>query len=398
MLIKRTLMRRNQELADFEVDPATGAVRVIDVSEAGEELFASRGTTQQNRDWILDEIVKARTISSMRTDLGDILSAFDATSSIDLVLRGHGLSLSDQYWYRAPGSTERWEVLSFFDNGWDTGFGEAVLAGDYSRLATCSLDVPDATTPGQAIKAWERDADGIRFVKLSERYEGAELMGIKLASDLCTALFDEGCYVPVDIVKRYGRPCSAAPLMLASDEELADGNRIASMTGINDEFGELVITAEVCDSRIQAYAALGIADASAHVARIASCLCLSLLADFHAGNFGAIRKVGTEAWRPAPIFDYDGSFGFPFTASLLGFCEKPFLAELLCAHHFSYLRSSWDWSWYDLRALDGFEDRIVEAYAPYHNLPSNFAELVAHLFCVQRGYVNEVVSGKLDEG
>ena len=392
-MIRRTLMQRNQELVDFEIDLATGGMRVIDASEAGEELLASMGCLTEGRNLVLAKIVNARTISPRRPDLGDILDAFDAKSSVDLVLKGHGLSLADQFWYRAPGSTERWEDVNFFDNGWDTGFGAAVLAGDYPRLASCSPDVPDVTTTGHAVKAWERDADGIRFVKLSERYEGAELMGVKLASDLCAALFDEGCYVPVDIVKRYGRPCSASPLMLASDEELADGSRIVSMTGIKDMHDGQTAMVEVCDNRIRAYTALGIADASAHVARMACCSCLTLLADFHVGNFGAIRKVGADAWRPAPVFDYDGSFGFPFDNPLSTYCSNPFLAELLCAYQFSYLKPSWDWSWYDPRTLDGFEDRIVEALSPNQSLPSNFAELIARLFIMQRDYVNKVAFG-----
>jgi hypothetical protein len=126
---------------------------------------------------------------------------------------------------------------------------------------------------------------------------------------------------------------------------------------------------------------------------MACCSCLSLLADFHPGNFGAIGKVDANIWRAAPIFDYDGSFGFPFTGSLIDLCTKPMLVKLLCAQHFSYLRPTWDWSWYDPQALEGFEERIVEAYAPYRDIPSNFSELVAHLFVLQREYVNKVASG-----
>ena len=391
-LIRRTLMQRNRELADFEVDPATGEARVIDASEAGEELLVSTEPTQQSRDRALTGFLKTRAISRMREDRENILAAVDAKSPVDLVLWGHGLSLSDQYWYRAPGSAERWEDVNFFDNEWDPGFGAAVLAGDYDRLASCSPDVPDTTTCGHAVKTWERSDEGILLIKVSERYEGAELMGIKLASDLCAALFDEGCYVPVSAVERYGRPCSASPLMLASDEELADGRRLSAMAGIQGERIEGRVTAELCDARIRAYADIGIADASAHVARMACCSCLSLLADFHEGNFGAIHKVDSNVWRPAPIFDYDGSFGFPFSRPLATYCSNPFLAELLCAHQFSYLSSSWDWSWYDPRALDGFEDRIVEAYAAYRSLPPNFTEIVARLFRIQRNYVDEVAS------
>ena len=75
-------------------------------------------------------------------------------------------------------------------------------------------------------------------------------------------------------------------------------------------------------------------------------------------------------------------------------CENPLFVELLCAHRFSFLKSSWDWSWYDPRPLDGFEDAIMGAYASCRGLPPVFAELIARLFVAQRDYVNKVASGE----
>ena len=394
-MIRRTLMQRDQELVDFEFDLATGEARVLDASTEGDELLAYLWPVEIDRDKALGNLVKARAISPLRKDKGEILAAQGAKSGAELALRGHGSSLSDQYWYRAPGQTERWKDVNFFENEWDPGFGQAVLSGDYARLATCSPDVPDATTPGHALKTWERNGDGTFLVKTANKPDGSDLMGAKLASEMCALLFGEGRYVPLDIVERCGRPCSIGPLMLAADEELANGSRLCAMAGIQEGYKEGGgVSEEICNARIGAYEAIGISDASAHVARMACFSCLTLLADFHEGNFGAIRKVGTDAWRPAPIFDYDGAFGFPFGEHQIpDLCARPALTVLYCAQTFSFLDPSWDWSWYDARALTGFEERFAEAYAPYRNLPSNFAELVTHLFVEQRNYVNEVASG-----
>jgi hypothetical protein len=340
-------------------------------------------------------IVRRRVLSPLRADRDAILVAFGAQSTVDLALMGHGLSLSDQFWYRAPGSSERWADLNFFDNRWDPGFGEAVLAGDYARLARCSPDVPEATTPGHAVKAWERDDDGIRLVKLADRPDGLEFAGAQLACELCRRLFAEGCYVPMDATTRHGRPCLVSPLMLGADEEFADGNRIRAMAGMwgGPVLGGPDSSRDAFDGLIAAYTAIGVADASAHVARLASFFCLSLLLDFNPGNYGAIRQVGSDAWRAAPIFDYDGTFGFPPKGvSIAYLCENPAFIELFCAHRFAFLKASWDWSWCDLRALDGFEDVIREAYAPVQGLPPAFAELVARLFVSQRAYVAKVAS------
>ena len=388
-------MQRNRELVDFEIDPPTGKVRVIDVASG--DLAASAGLAQQNRNRVLTVLVERRALSAMRKDKDVVLAAFGAKSPVDLALMGHGLSLSDQFWYRTPGSADRWEDVNFFDNGWDPGFGEAILLGDYARLAGCSPDVPEVTTPGHAVKAWERNDDGIYLVKAAEYPDGAELVGAKLGSDLCALLFGEGCSVSLDVVERYGRPCSASPLMLDRGEELADGNRLCAMADMWESPIQVGggITTEACDALIDAYTAIGVADASAHAARRACFSCLSLLLDFNPGNVGAIRKFDSDVWRAAPIFDYDGSFGFPFKGVSISYlCENPLLVELLCAHHFSFLKSSWDWSWYDARTLDGFEDAIMEAFASCRSLPPTFAELITRLFVAQRDYVNKVASGE----
>ena len=198
-------MQRNRELVDFEVDPATGAVRIIDV--ASDVLAASAGLTRQNGNEALARLIERRAISPIREDKDAVLAAFGAKSPLELALMGHGLSLSDQFWYRTPNGAERWEDINFFDNGWDPGFGAAVLKRDYSSLSTCSLDVPETTTSGHAVKAWERDGDAITLVKAAVYPDGCELIGAKLASDLCATLFDEGCSIPLKIVERYGRPC-----------------------------------------------------------------------------------------------------------------------------------------------------------------------------------------------
>ena len=393
-MVRRTLMQCDQELADFEVDPVTGEARIIDV--ASDNLTASLGRDPENRNQVLTTLIARRALSPMRSDKDNVLAAFGAKSPVDLALMGHGLSLTDQFWYRIPGSSERWEDVNFFDNGWDTDFGAAVLSGDFARLTTCSPDTPEVTTPGHAVKAWERTDDGIYLVKAAEYPDGVELVGARLGFDLCSLLFGKDYCVSLDVVERYGRSCSISPFMLDGDEELADGNRLCAMAGMweSPSLSRGGITMEGCDALIDAYAAIGVADASAHVARRACFSCLSLLLDFNPGNFGAIHRIDSDVWRAAPIFDYDGAFGIPFNGvSISGLCENPAFIELLCAHRFSFLKPSWDWSWCDLQALDDFENVIVEAYAPCRSLPPVFAELIAHLFVAQRDYVNQVASG-----
>ena len=392
--MKRTLMFRNRELLDFEVDPATGEARVLDAPAEDDATLSLFGLGGPNSDIALSKLVRSRCISGNREDRSEILDAFGARSEIDLVLMGRGVSLIDQLWYRTPGSTERWEDVNFFDNDWDGAFRTSVLAGDYDGLAACSPNVPDLTTRGHLRKAWEKRDEGIFLLKETLREDGVDHVGALLGAELCALLFGEGAYQPLSIEERCGKRFSASPLMLSREEELVQGARLFALCDMQPHEMEKLSGLASPQDLVGIFKRAGLENPSAHAAKIAAFNCLALLSDSHTGNYGVICNRSTGERRAAPPFDYDRSFGFPsdeFPIEVM--CANPQLAALLCAQSFSDLDPSWDWSWYDPRAIEGFDERIEEAFAPYrHNLTPNFVELLVRLFVIQRSYVNEVAS------
>ena len=392
--MKRTLMFGNRELLDFEADPATGKARVLDAPFEDDAALASLGLDVPDLNNVLSMLIQSRRVSYNRVDLPEILSAFGAVSETELALMGHGASLTDCFWYRAPGTNERWEDINFFDNDWDGAFCMAVLTGDYAGLATCSPDVPDLTTRGHLRKAWDKRDEGIFLIKDTLRQDGADHIGALLGSELCALLFGKDDYQPLSIEEHCTRRFSASPLMLSRDEELVQGGRLFALCGMTPRKIEEITGLASPKSLIDVFTRAGVENAGAHAAKMAAYNCLALVSDFHAGNYGVICNRTTGECRAAPPFDYDRSFGFPFDdCPIEALCANPQLAALLCAQSFSNLDPSWDWSWYDPRVLEGFEGRIEEAFAPCrHNLVPNFVELIARLFVIQRSFVNEVAS------
>ncbi len=391
--MKRTLMFENRELLDFEVEPKAGKACVLGAPEASDEELAAIGLDCSSLNTALASLLRMRSMSSIRADLDEILGGFGASSALELALMGHGASLSDHFWYRAPGSSARWEDVNFFDNDWDGTFYASILAGDYDGLSACSPDIPDVTTRGHLRKAWEKSSEGICLLKQTRRDDGADLVGSLLASQLCALLFGRDAYQPLSAREVNGRTFSASPLMLSRDEELVQGRRLYAMYGIQreeaDEFAKSTSPQAIAD----AFSRMGLEGHSAHVAKIAAFKNLSLLNDIHCGNYGVIRNAKTGEYRFAPPFDYDRSFGFPNDGCPYEvFCAYPQHAALFCARSFSDLDPTWDWGWYDPRALEGFEERIVEAYASLQGFPPNFGELMARLFVMQRSYLNDVAS------
>ena len=387
-------MLRNQELLDFEIDLASRELLILDAPGEDDALLSSLGLGGPDRRAVVEQVVRSRRIAVNRDDIQQILAAFGVESSIELAFRGHGLSLTDQLWYRAPGSNERWEDINFFDNDWDAGFGASVLAHDYQGIASCSLDTPDVTTSGHLRKAWERSNEGVYLVKEPLFENGCDIEGALLGSQLCRLLYGEEAYQPLLAVERNGRRFSASPLMISRDEELVQGARLFALGSFDGCKIQELMGPTTPQYYIDIISRAGVPDASAQVSKIFAFKSLSLLADLHAGNFGIIRNLETGAIRAALPFDYDRAFGFPYPDfPFEGFCNNPSFVALACARVFSDLDPSWDWSWYDPSVLDGFENCILEAYKDLRSPHPSLGNLVAGLFVLQRDYVNKVSAG-----
>ena len=391
--MKRTLMLKNQELLDFDVEPVTGKVHILDAPDNGDALLFSLGLGGPDREAIVAGTIRHRCISPNRDDAAQILDAFGARSSYELAFMGHGLSLNDKLWYRSPGSSERWEDISFIDNDWDSAFRTSMLTRDYRKLASCSPDVPDVTTGGHLRKAWERNNECVQLLKDSLFQGGGDLEGALLGAKLCCLLFGQDAYQPLSAVERYGSRFSASPLMVGRDEELVQGYRLFAMGGFSANEAAGLMESASPKLYVNVISRAGVPDAISHVAKVFAFKALALLNDMHVGNYGIIRNIETGACRAAPPFDYDRSFGFPaIDFPFEDLCNNPAMAMILCAKEFSDLDSSWDWSWYDPRVLEGFELRILEALSTNPDFPPTFGKLVAMLFVAQRSYVNEVAS------
>ena len=286
-----------------------------------------------------------------------------------------------------------WGVVNFYDNDWDDTYRTSILAFDYKKLASCSPDVPDITTAGQQRKAWERTGDCIQLVK-EPIYENAyDLEGALLAEELCRILFGQDAYQPLRVVERFGRRFAASPLMIGRDEELVQGARLFAMGGFDASEVKRLSGYASPQSYVDIMSRAGVPDVNTAVVKMFAFKCLALLADTHSGNFGIIRDCETGECHPAPPFDYDRCFGFSRDKRFIDImCAKPKIASMLCGRNFSDLDPSWDWSWYDPKVLEGFEERIREAYAPLQGMPPTFGELVARLFIMQRNYVNDIAS------
>ena len=285
-MIERTLMLRDQELVDFEVDPLTGEARVIDVADG--DLVASLGLARDNRDRVLTTLLTRRALSSLRRDGGDILAAWGAKSPVDLVLRGHGLSLSDQFWYRAAGSAERWEDLNFFTNRYSAAIGRAFFEPWDICPDEIPVNSPDQTTDGGLRKVWIQDPVTLKSSLIKARGEAyrqepvTEVMASIILEELNIVPFVKYSLIP------YGMTfCSKCENFVDQNTEFVSAAQIYRIAGRDRE------NDTEYDHLIRMCKKAGIPDAGESIDNMLMADMLIGNSDRHMGNFGFIRDVET---------------------------------------------------------------------------------------------------------
>lgn len=390
--MKYVLMREEREVLEFDVDLPTEVVHDIVPLESA--AWAPLGVLDhmEPSEPRLSEFISSRCISFAREDLPAILEATGARSAIELAFRSGGFSLHDPYWYRAKGSALTWEQDNFFDNDWDLSFGNAILRKDYEALGNASLATPDITCSGASRKAWLRDAQGPYLLKAPIGEGNATVTGEALTSRMLACLLPENEFMPYEIVERDGATYSSCRPMVQTGEELTSAWQVlAEVEDVPERKAQAtsLLGLELLEEFGSALSRLGIEGSSQVVPKTMVVAHLAFNRDVHPKNLGVIRDR-SGAMRLAPFFDFDRMFGLSHLDRMEWACARPRIAALLMANTFSNLDPSWDYSWYDKRSLDGFEQDIERTLSACEAAPEGYAKLIADLFVAQRTYLNRI--------
>ena len=305
----------------------------------------------------LYKFFNSRIIPPQREDYEQILKATGCKSSLELVFKGHGASLSNHYWFRKPEEKLSYEDINFFTNKWDDSFAKAVIAKDYDALKNCDLNVPDLLTSGWGIKGWIYD-NGPKLYKLGIHEGNEEAIAEVLASRLAARLFRENEYLKYELKMFNGAYVSICSPIININEELIplsdvlDGEIYSLYRDrtSNKESGKKFF------EKIEEYKELNLKDFFVKL----SCLRdLCFASDLHFGNIGIIKNLNDGSLKIAPIYDLGSSFGSSRTAQ--SFVRNFTSATILLIYFiFNDLDPDWDYSWYNKDNLIGYEDEMVE--------------------------------------
>lgn len=403
--MKYTLMNAEHEVLEFETDNRNSInfIRILDEFEYAPLHFSRHAQNIEMLNYDLGAFLSSRTINSARSDAGDIFAAAGVSDNIALSLRSLGLSLSDHYWYRPSGSGLKWKDVSCFDKKFDTSLGEAILRKDYAAFAKADPYTPDCTLGGISKKAWIR-IDGSPMLLKSESgtskfIEQSELLSAKLTE----RLFKKDDYVAYTRCEFAGESYIACRGMVRSGEEFVPALDILAMMGESraDTFKYISKDNELLKRFTQTLEESSIENIKAYYAKLAAAFNLSLAGDCHLNNFGFIRDLKTMKLKAAPLFDRGrsfGSFGQPIENGRYSCAEYAIESTktvfVMMLFHSTLIHKDWDFSWYDPKKLEGFEDDIENMLSVCEDIPKQYIEMLKAAFQYQLDYLNQATGVK----
>ena len=378
-------MHKDYEVLSFKVDFDKYHLEVIDKLEHFDLAPFDKG---DNINLELSNFFYRRTISSNRVDHDLIIQNTGCKNSLELSFKGHGLSLSNHYWFKKESEDLKYDDINFFANKWDDSFAKAVLNGDYESLKNCDLNVPDIVTPGWAIKGWIYD-NGPKLYKLGinkDRYE--EPLTEVLASRLAQRMLNDGEALKYELKQIEDKYASCSASMLNIDEELIPFSRVISQDlyklyflNSHDKESDALFYQKLKENYPIEYYQFFV--------KLSVLRSLCFVSDLHLDNISLIKNNKTGKMRFAPIYDLAGGFGSSRRGkTLLNKIDKS--TYFIIYYFFNTLNPEWDYSWYDPSKLEGFEDEIREILSKSSFYTPELIEKIIGVYKFQKKSLDEI--------
>lgn len=293
-----TFMNKNTPILTCDIDSETDTIAKIVSLDNPEYLpisvyyqkdMASIGLRKALHDWW-----RNRSIPASRDGLSSALVELQIPNKDYLLLKGLGLSLSDQYWMNPNGSLI-WKDVNYFDNEFSEDVGNA-LFGEPRSSENLDLKSPDNTSDGQLQKRW-KIIDGERFlIKGGKAPYWQQPINEVVASHILRLLgkysFTEYSF-KTDKKDAY----SVCKNFVTTDMELVSAWQIFQTGKQNNRTSKY----KHFLSRCETLGILGMEDFMNYLLAFDYIIAND---DRHLNNFGVLRDVNTLKWKGiAPIFD-----------------------------------------------------------------------------------------------
>ena len=381
-MMKYILMHREIEVAEIELDELSHITNIYEVY--AEEHFPVGTLGKHGVDkTMLAKWWAKRSIPASRSGLRETLDLLHMSVPQELLAKCYGLSLSDQYWISPKDKPLMWKEINFFDHDFSEDVGNLLFGyGEFSD--SMSLISPDNTSDGQLIKKW-KIADGKRVLIKggSNPYQQeplCEVIASQIAERLCIP------HTKYTLLWEHEKPFSVCQDFIISETELVSAYHIMQSRKKPNDLSDY----EFYLSCVEQFGVKNIREQTEKM------IVLDFLignTDRHFNNFGLIRNAVTLEWiGVAPIFDCGTSLWYNTQERLIKPLSPNLPAKPFKKTHREQIKLVKDFSWIDLKALDGMKEEMEEILSQSPYISRERRAVLCHAFCQRAELLGEIAN------
>jgi hypothetical protein len=301
---------------------------------------------------LLNDWWVGRGIPASRMGLRETLDLLGIDHSQKLLMKGFGLSLSDQYWVCPKSKDLTWQDINFFDHDFSPDMGNA-LFGEVKGAKAVNFISPDNTSDGWLRKKWVINEGKRILVKSGSRPYRQEPFNEVMASALCRRMNIP--HVEYTLVLNQGEPLSVCDNFIDRNTELISAWRIM-LTEPMKKNGSRYPHFNICCKNLK------IENMNDYINKMLTLDYIIANTDCHFNNFGVIRNAESLEWAgPAPVFDsgtslwHDAETGADKIGAGNQNKSKPFRSA-----HREQIKLVTDFTWLDFNSLRGIDDEFED--------------------------------------
>lgn len=381
-MMKYILMHREIEVAEIELDELSHITNIYEVY--AEEHFPVGTLGKHGVDkTMLAKWWAKRSIPASRSGLRETLDLLHMSVPQELLAKCYGLSLSDQYWISPKDKPLMWKEINFFDHDFSEDVGNLLFGyGEFSD--SMSLISPDNTSDGQLIKKW-KIADGKRVLIKggSNPYQQeplCEVIASGIAERLCIP------HTKYTLLWEHEKPFSVCQDFITSETELVSAYHIMQSRKKPNDLSDYEFYLSCVEQ-------LGVKNIREQTEKMIVLDFLIGNEDRHFNNFGLIRNAVTLEWiGVAPIFDCGTSLWYNTQESLIKPLSPNLPAKPFKKTHREQIKLVKDFSWIDLKTLDGMKEEMEEILSQSPYISRERRAVLCDAFCQRAELLGDIAN------
>ena len=381
-MMKYILMHREIEVAEIELDELSHITNIYEVYAQEHFPVGTLGKHGVDKTMLAKWWAK-RSIPASRSGLRETLDLLHMSVPQELLAKCYGLSLSDQYWISPKDKPLMWKEINFFDHDFSEDVGNLLFGyGEFSD--SMSLISPDNTSDGQLIKKW-KIADGKRVLIKggSNPYQQeplCEVIASGIAERLCIP------HTKYTLLWEHEKPFSVCQDFITSETELVSAYHIMQSRKKPKDLSDYEFYLSCAEQ-------LGVKNIREQTEKMIVLDFLIGNEDRHFNNFGLIRNAVTLEWiGVAPIFDCGTSLWYNTQESLIKPLSPNLPAKPFKKTHREQIKLVKDFSWVDLKALDGMKEEMEEILSQSPYISKERRAVLCDAFCQRAELLGEIAN------